>query len=173
MDCLRSFSFGVSTIQTLVTPTDLKQWTVGTENYWQALTNGAIALPSIYNMQGYTNIDIYGIDVIGDIQTQTNTGVEGCIVDNWTIDVITNGQHPLIGGSTTGGFYTIDYTLPENNIFALGKYTNSVKFASPIISPTAITLGRTRISGHGWQTAGSINLFWRVNFIVYYQFQGE
>jgi hypothetical protein len=173
MDCLRSFSFSTNLITTLSVGVDLKQWSIGNNHYWQAITNGATATPSIYEIQGFKNIDVYGIDVIGDVQTQTNTIIDGVIVNNWNIDVSVDGQQPLVGGVTTGGFYAIDSTLPDNNIFAIGKYTNSVKFASPIISAKSIILGRTRLSGIGYQSVGAINLFYKVNFVVYYKFEGE
>jgi hypothetical protein len=175
MECLRSFSFSTNVIDTLTTGgSELKQWTTSAGNhYWQAITTDVIANPSIYNIEGFKNIDVYGIDVIGDIQTQANIGINGVIVNDWSIDVSIEGQQPLIGGTTVGGYYGIDSTLPDNNIFALGKYTNSLKLASPIISAKSITLGRTRAAGIAYQTAGAINLFWKVNFVVYYKFQGE
>jgi hypothetical protein len=174
MECMRSFSFSTNLTNTITTASgELKQWAIGNNHYWQVYTNGSLTLPSIYNIQGFKNISVYGIDAIGDIQTQQNIGIDGVVVENWTIDVSIDGQQPLVGGFTTGGYYNIDSTLPDNNIFALGKYTNSIKFATPIISATSIRLGRTRASGIGYQTLGSINLSYKVNFIVYYKFEGE
>jgi hypothetical protein len=173
MNCLRSFSFQTNIITTLSVGVDLKQWSIGNNHYWQAYTQAAIASPSIYTIQGFKNVDVYGIDVIGDVQTQTNTIINGIIVDNWNIDISVNGQQPLVGGVTTGGFYAIDSTLPDNNIFAIGKYTNSIKFASPITSAKSIVLGTTRASGTGYQSIGAVNLAYKVNFIVYYKFEGE
>ena len=174
MECLRSFSFSTNLTTTITAASgELKQWAIGNNHYWQVYTNSAITLPSIYDIQGFKNIEVFGIDVLGDIQTQQNIGIDGVLVENWTIDVSVNGQQPLVGGFTTGGFYNIDSTLPDNNIFALGKYTNSVKFATPILSAKQIVLGRTRASGIGYQTVGSINLYWKVNFVVYYKLEGE
>jgi hypothetical protein len=174
MECLKSFSFSTNLTSTFTTASgELKQWAIGNNHYWQVRTNGAITLPSIYNISGFKNIEVFGIEAIGDIQTQQNIGIDGVLVENWTIDVSVNGQQPLVGGTTVGGFYNIDSTLPDNNIFALGKYTNSVKFETPIISAKSIVLGITRASGIGYQTTGSINLSWKVNFVVYYKFEGE
>lgn len=171
MDCLRSFSFSTNLISTLTTGgADLKQWTTSAGNhYWQAYAGTS----STYNIQGFTNIDVYGIDVIGNIQTQSNIGTNGVIVNDWSIDVSIDGQAPLVGGNVVGGYYGLDLTIPDNNIFALGKYTNSVKFESPYISAKSIVLGKTRAQGIAFQTTGSINLFYKVNFVVYYKFQGE
>lgn len=174
MDCLRSFSFSTNLTNTITAASgELKQWSTLGNNYWQVYTNSSLVSPSIYNIQGFKNIEVYGIEAIGDIQTQQNIGIDGVIVNNWNIDISINGQQPLVGGSTIGGYYNIDSTLPDNNIFSIGKYTNSVKFATPIISATSITLGRTRASGIGFQTLGSINLNWKVNFLIYYKFEGE
>jgi hypothetical protein len=40
-------------------------------------------------------------------------------------------------------------------------------------SVTSISLEDTYASGYGGQTAGNINLYWNLNFIVYYKFEGE
>jgi len=120
MDCLRSFSFSTNRIATITTASgDLKQWTTGVgDNYWQAYAG----IPnSVYNIQGFKNIEVYGIDVLGTIQTQANIGIDGNIVSDWTIDVSVNGQQPLVGGTVVAGYYNIDTTLPDNNIFALGN----------------------------------------------------
>jgi hypothetical protein len=173
MDCLRSFTFSCNTIQTFTTGgSDLKQWTTSAGNhYWQA----NVGTFSTYNIVGYKNIDVYGIDVIGTVQTQTNIGTNGVIVEDWNMEVRIGGIAPSIGASIGTGtnFYALDLNNSDNNRFNLGRYTNSLKLASPYSSCTFIQLEQTQAQGIGYQTTGSINLDWSLNFVVYYKFEGE
>ena len=99
MDCLRSFSFAVDLINNVSGATNLKQWATSVgQHFWQA----SVGTSSTYNIQGFKNIDVYGVDVLGSIQTQTNTVINGVIVNDWLIDVIVNGQQPVVGGVITG-----------------------------------------------------------------------
>lgn len=173
MDCLRSFNFGVDRIST-ISGADLKQWATGTaQHFWQISTPPGDT--STYNIQGFKNINVYGIDVIGSVQTQTNTAVDGVIVNDWFIDVLINGQQPLVGGNVTAApnAYALDLSLPGNNSFELGRYSNSVKFASPYLSCKFIQLGGTLAQGIAYQTLGSVNIRWKMNFVVYYKFEDE
>ena len=166
---MKSFSFGTSSIFTLTTGgSELKQWQIGNNHYWQAFRDGL----SSFIPTGFRSIDIYGVDVVGNVQTQANIGIDGVIVNDWSIDVQINGNQPLIGADIVGGTYALDPTITDNRIFALGKYTNSVKFASPY-STASISLTKLRASGIGFQTAGSINLYLKLNFVVFYKFEGE
>jgi len=172
MDCLRSFSFGVNQINTITGSPDLKQWATGVaQHFWQVNTGTS----STYNFQGFKNLDIYGIDVLGSIQTQANIGINGVIVNDWQIDVEIGGINPQIGASVTGvpNYYALDINLSENKIYALGKFNPSVKFSQPISGSSFIQLQKTRASGIAYETLGSVNLWTRLNFVVYYKFEGE
>jgi hypothetical protein len=172
MDCLRSFSFAVNLIETLTGSPILKQWATGpAQHFWQVNTGTT----STYNFEGFKKLDIYGIDVLGSIQTQANTVVNGVIVNDWQIDVAVGGQNPLVGGTVTGvpNYYALDVNLAENSIYPLGKFNPSLKFETPISGSSFIQLQRTRASGIGYETIGSVNLWTRLNFIVYYKFENE
>lgn len=172
MDCLRSYSFGVDLITNVSGATDLKQWSTGAaQHFWQISTGTS----STYNIEGYKNINVYGIDLFGTVQTQTNILTGGAIVNDWAIDVKINGQGPRIGGFITGSpnFYAIDGEASYNLIFPLGKYTNSLRFGDAIESVKSIQLQKTYAQGNAWETLGNINLRYRLNFVVLYKFEGE
>jgi hypothetical protein len=171
MDCYKSFNFQVDTNGNQ-TGTSVKQWTVGVDQTFWSVTTGT---SSTYNIQGFKNINVHGIDVIGSISTLTGAGIGGVIVNDWNIDVSLTGQIPIIGSTITAApnFYSISNTSVQNSTFPIGKYSNSIKFASPYQSVTSIILGNTYATGTGFQTAGSVNLYWNLNFIVYYSFEGE
>lgn len=171
MDCMRSFSFAIDIIQNVTGTTQVKQWATGAaQHFWQASVNNV----SKYNIQGYKNINVHGIDVIGSIQTQTNTVINGVIVNDWMIEVIVNGQQPVVGGFIDGAnTYAIDTTNPVNNNYMLGRYSNSAKFATPYLSTKSIEIGTTFAQGIAYETLLTLNLRWKMNFIVYYKFEDE
>jgi len=171
MDCLKSFSFKVTTNTTL-TGGSIKQWTTGpNQHFWSA----SAGTSSTYNIQGFKNINVFGVDVIGSVTTLTAAGTGGVIVNDWNIDVLLSGQQPLVGGNITAApnYYSINATSPTNRIFPLGKFSNSVKLTDPITSVNFIQLGSTYAQGIGYETLGDVNLFWNLNFVVYYKFEGE
>jgi hypothetical protein len=171
MDCLRSFNFKVD-INSNLTGGFIKQWIVGVnQHFWTVTSNQQ----STYNIQGFKNINVFGIDVVGQIGTLTTSGLGGVIVNDWSIDVLINGQQPLIGSNITvsPNDYSLNNTTASNRIFPLGKYSNSLKLADPIESVQSISLQQTYANGTGYETLGTINLFWKLNFIVYYKFEGE
>lgn len=172
MECMRSFYFAVDLINNVTGATQLKQWaTSAGQHFWQVSTGTS----STYNIEGFKNINVYGIDVVGSIQTQTNTVVNGAIVNDWSIDVLIGGQQPLVGASVTGSpnFYALDPIGAINRFFPMGKFSNSIRFESPFISTKFIQLGSTFAQGIGWETSGTVNLRWDLNFIVHYKFEGE
>lgn len=170
MDCLRSFSFRVDTNTNLTT--GIKQWTTSAGNHFFSVTAGST---STYNIQGFKNINVFGVDCVGSIQTQSAAGTGGVIINDWSIDFLIFGQQPLVGGSitTSPNFYGISADSPSNNSFSLSRFNNSVKLASPIQSVKFVQLGSTYATGWGYQTLNDINLYWNLDFIVYYKFEGE
>jgi hypothetical protein len=171
MDCLRSFNFQVDSNATL-TGGNVKTWqTSAGQHFWSASAGTA----STYNISGFKNIDVYGVELIGSVQTLTGSGVGGVIVNDWLLDVLISGSPSLIGSSitTTPNFYSINNTTPQNRIFPMGKTSNSVRFADPYKSVQFIQLGQTYASGWGWETSGTVNLYFKYNVIVYYKFEGE
>jgi hypothetical protein len=118
MDCLRSFSFRTF-INTNLTGANVKTWTAGAQEYWLASAGTA----STYNIQGFKNIDVYGIDVVGNIQSIQSAALGGAIVEDWGIEVFINGQPPLPGGfiTTSPNFYSISTDNNLNRYYNLGR----------------------------------------------------
>jgi len=170
-ECLRSFNFATRTNSNF-TGTEIKTWITGGQHCWSAEIG---SYSSIYNIQGFKNINVYGIQAIGQVGTLNGAPLGGVIVNDWTIDVTINGQRPLIGANVTvsPNSYSLSTTATNNRIFPISKYSNYVKFADPFQSVTSIELGGTTANGVGWQTLTNVNLLWQFNFIVYYKFEGE
>jgi hypothetical protein len=171
MDCLRSFNFRIELINNISGATELKQWTTGpAQHFWQVSTLST----STYNIEGFKNINVFGVDILGTVQTQTNTIVNGVIVNDWSLDVTLGGQRPIISGTMSPtNVYAIDLQTGTNRTFSIGKFTNSLKLASPYESVRFIQIGKTLAQGIGYETLATVNLRWDLNFVVYYKFEGE
>jgi hypothetical protein len=172
MDCLKSFSLKVST-NSGVTLSDIKQWTNGLDQKYFTCTTGSSG--SKYNIEGFKNINVWGVNVTGSIGTIPSAVTGGVVINNWAIDFKINGQAPFLGGTVQASpnYYVINATSVENTNFPLSRYSPSVKFHSPIQSVKSIEIGQTYADGYGWETSGTINLYWNLNFTVYYNFEGE
>jgi hypothetical protein len=169
MDCLRSFNFIAAGQSNWVAP-DVKTWFVGAQEFWSFERNGS----STFTPQGFKNIDIYGISLIGNIGTLVAAPLGGAIPTDWSARISINGQLPQIGGviDVTNDF-NIDNSSPNANLFELGRFTSNVQFADPIKSVTSIVLNQVKSNGTGGQSSGNVNLLYFFNFVVYYKFEGE
>jgi hypothetical protein len=173
MECLRSFNLysEFSTVGPFNIGSEIKIWTTGTENYWAFQADDSRI--STFNIQGFKNIDVYGIEVVGSVGTNIADPNGGCIASDWTIQIKVNGFVPIIGGSATAGFYNLTTAQSETSKFSLGRFNPKFMLESPIMSPTSIVLNRLKANGVGAQTALNLNIQSLFNIIVYYKFQSE
>jgi len=170
MDCLKSFSIATSG-NTNFTGGNVKTWTLGLQEFWEVDDN----LTSYFVIQGFKNINIFGVDVIGGITTLTGAPLGGCVVEDWRVTVDIDGQIPLIGGviDAIPDNWSIQTTSNFARRFPLGRYSNSVRFSSPYESVSRVGLINIAANGSGGQTVGNVNLRWDLNFIFHYKFEGE
>lgn len=170
MDCLQSFSFTSSANDNFVAP-DLLTWTApGLMPYWQVDKNYI----STFNIQGFKNVNIYGIDVIGDFQPLITT-VNPAIVSDWQITMRINGQMPLVSGNITAApnGWSLTQGIPQSQTFTLNRFKTFFKLESPIQSAISIELNNLKINGIGPNNLLNVNVSWNLQFIVYYQYEGE
>jgi len=170
MDCLRSFIVSIDQVTTF-SGTDVKTWFVGAQEFWVVEKAGV----STFVPEGFKNIDIYGVDVIGNVSTQKAAGTGGVVVQDWGFELLIDGQLPLVSGSitTSPNFWNIQTTTTGTKTFALSKNTNSLKFADPIGSVKNINFEVLRAQGVGGQTAGVVSLDWDLSFVFFYKYEGE
>jgi len=169
MECLRSFNFVIGGQANFVAP-DVKTWTSGTETFYTFERNGS----STFTPQGFKNIDVYGVSVIGNFGTFNIPVLGGAIPSDWAVRLVINGQYSLLGGVIQP---TNDFNLANNvsniNTFKLGRFKPDLKFGDPIKSVSSFQIIQIESNGTGVQTAGNVNLQYLLNFIVYYKFEGE
>jgi hypothetical protein len=170
MDCLRSFVISSNLNQSFALGPNLDVWTIGTNNYWFGRTIGANA---DFNIQGFKNINIFGIDVVGDFKS--GPGGTQVLIDNWEVNVDLIGQASLIGGEVDpiGNIYNVNTDNFFTNSFVLSKYKRGFELSSPIQSVTQIRFSGYTASGHANQSLLSVTVNWKLNYIFYYKYEGE
>jgi hypothetical protein len=166
---MRSFNF-LSSGQANFVGADVKTWVSGTETFWAFERNGS----STFSIQGFKNVNIHCIHLIGNIGTQTTPVLGGCIPTDWSATILINGQLPIIGNTIPAlNDFNFNASSPNANNFKLGRFNPKVVFESPFQSVTSIQLLSLSANGTGAQTAGNLNLQYFLNFVVYYNFEGE
>lgn len=172
MNCMKSFSIATkdSAIYERGGPnTVVKMWTVGIEKYW-ALNNFR---SSLFTIQGFKNVNIYGIEMIGDVQTPVNAATGGVIVNNFSFDVYLDGQVQLLNGLISSDYYGLKTSGIEATTFNLTKYQNKVMFLDPITSVKSITFENLYAQGIAAETLNEVAVEWNLDFVFYYDFEGE
>jgi len=171
MDCLRSFA---------ITTTDYSTYTVagGNLKVWGASNNFHILDPSAsnFNVIGFKNINIHGIDVVGNVSSAyTSTRINNANVSDWEVTVALKGQLPVLSGTvgTPNDFPIIANNQIIQEQYVLSKYKTSVKFATPIQSVTSIFLQDLKAFGKDAENALAVNMGFFFQFMVYYSFEGE
>ena len=170
MDCLNSFSF--ATIgQSNYSGSSVKTWTAGAQEYW-ALD---VSQSSYFDISGFKNINIHGVDVVGTVQTLPQATNGGVVLEDWGVQVFLDGQIPLVSGDirTTPNQWSITNAGAFAKIFEVGRYSNSFKFSSPFQSVKSVSLLNLRANGYGGQTVNNVNIYWNLNFIFHYSYEGE
>ena len=168
MDCLRSFSVGISQNRTFNSAgVNVKTWgTLGNLN-WVVNQAGS----SFFQLQGYKRIDLYGIEMLGNVQTDVGLN-DAVVVSDFFFNIGIAGQIPLVSGENViaPNFWAINPNIGGND---LTKYRNKVTFETPYTGCTAIGFNRFGAQGIGGETLNSISLDIDLQFVFYYKYDGE
>jgi hypothetical protein len=167
MDCLNSFSVLIRLQRGYSTGgTNVKTWGSGSNLNWQireATTGTNLAI------QGFKNIDMYGIKMLGLVYTDVGPN-DGAIVSDFGMNITFTGQAPLVSGVSDNNFWPV--TL-NNKSFVLSKYRNELNLESPISGVSNINFGVFSAQGVGAETNNSVTLDIDLEFIFYYKYEGE
>jgi len=171
MDCLRSFNFFLANQSNYPVVQGFDNWTIGGQNFWLYQATSA---DSIFNIEGFKNINIFKIEICGDINSNNlPVGFAG-IVNNWNLEMQIVGQNSLIGGNVQvapNGFGMQIQSL--NPTFQFSKFQRSIEFASPIQSAKQIIVNALYAEGIANESILSIQLETAITVTVYYKFEGE
>lgn len=168
MDCLRSFTIGISQNRTFTNTTNqIKNWGVVGNYHWVVVQQGS----SVYNIQGFKRIDLYGVEMLGNIQTTLGPN-DGGIVSDYSFQIGVGGTVPLISGviQTSPNDWSINQNIGQ---FDLGKFSNKILFESPFSGCTSIGFNQLKIQGQNGETLNSLNLDIDLQFKFVYKFEGE
>lgn len=171
MECLRSFNLNIRQVTT-ATGSNVKTWTVGSQEFWSARISGI----SRFDIEGFKNIDLYKIKIVGDVYTQIASGIGGVIVEDWAFDLFLEGQMSLVSGkinTSTTNYWNIITGSPESKTFTISKNTNEIIFDDPVKSLKYINFQNLTTQGYGGQTTGTVSLDWNLAFVFYYKYEGE
>jgi hypothetical protein len=171
MSCLKSFTFYSTGIELFPDP-QLVWWGTTNVNSW--IFNNIGATTSNFAVQGFKNINVYGIDMIGSVYANTFEN-RGALVEDWGFTLKLDGLVPEISGDTTvsPNFYGITTAYPAIQNVILTKYKTNINFADPIQSVKNITIAGLYAQGSNLQTPGLIRLAWDITYVVYYKYEGE
>ena len=171
MDCLRSFNISINRNVDYAAAGNIKTWNDGTNQYFY-IEDGFPNLTTFY-IQGFKNINVYGMSVVGSIMPVIGATTNSAIIDDWSFEILLGGQLPLISGFVTNNYFNISPGGSNNNSFYLSKNTNSIMFESPLQSVEKIDFNKIKIQGYGVQTLGNVYTEYDLNFTFYYKYEGE
>jgi len=173
MDCLRSFNlYSQNTFAPNYTGPEVKTWTTGTQIFWSFSHIGQL---STFNIQGFKNVNVYGIELIGNVGTNVAAPSGGCIPTDWYLQIQVNGFVPIIGGSVVASpnFYNLSTAQSNVQLFNLGRFNSKFMLASPIESVSSIAINDLTANGTGGETLLNLNIQSVFNIVVYYKYEGE
>jgi len=166
MDCLRSFTITIDQVLNFTTAgTNVRVWNAATGNAWTVLDNVS---ESRFNVQGFKNINVFGVKMQGYC-SPIITGTSGAIVEDFGFQLVFGGTSPILGGSFGTNTYA---AVISNQPINLTKFNSKFEFSTPIQSANFIEIGTFFAQGFGYQTLNNISLSINASFIVYYDFEG-
>lgn len=172
MSCLRSFNLGILQATTF-SGANVKTWnsSVGGDLYW---TCDAPNL-SRFNIEGFKNIDLYGVQLTGGIKTQTAAATGGGVVNDWGFQIYCEAANSLVSGSlqVAPNFWNVNVANVNSRKFQFTKTLSKIEFADPLKSLKYIEFQALQAEGFGAQTPGTIALEWDLNFTFFYKYEGE
>ena len=174
MDCLRSFTFVIGKQTNYTAALRYKSWTVGGQHYW--LIDDAVALGagSKYNIQGFKNINVYKIEITGDVNSAALPANVSAITENWSIFGSIKGTTSASVGNIQASpnpFGMTEYS--GNSYFNISKYQNYINFVTPIQSAEYIEFAGFYAEGYGNESLVSAQIGFFINVTVYYKYEGE
>jgi len=165
--CLKQFQFQITKGQTFGNGTgDFASWNTTYGISW-VINN--IATASTFAIQGFKNINLYGIKMRGNVFSPILTSAHG-IVEDYSLNFSITGQPPAISGVFSVNDYAAD---PYNNAVRLGKFQDEIMFTDPIKSVTQISINTFSAQGTSNEIATDIRLNLIFQIYFFYKFEGE
>jgi hypothetical protein len=171
MDCLRSFNFTLAAQSNFPSPSFL-YWQIGTQHFWT--WDYSSASGSKYLIEGFKNINIFKIELNGDINSSPQFAPYQCIVQNWSLGLQVIGENSTAVGQvlSSPNFFLMS-NQSTNPFFRLSKFQPSITFETPIQSAKEIIIKNLFADGIANHTTTSAEIGYIINVTVYYKYEGE
>ena len=171
MDCLRSFNFALANQSNYDASLGFKYWQINSNHYWLIDQ----FLPNVkYLVQGFKNINVFKIEVSGDVNSSPAFVPYECLVQNWKWDLQIVGQNStnvgILAPAQSPGYMTIQETNPS---FRLSKFQPTIEFETPIQSAKEIIFTNFYCDGIANKTTTSAQVGFVINVTVFYKYEGE
>jgi hypothetical protein len=178
MNCLRTtnltFAGTVNNTSTVV-GSNVTFWL----DYSTKLTGFVARLPLVdcsFNPQGFKNIDLYGLEVIGYVSNNNSAGGNFICTDYSLLTKIM-GQFPLLSGTFgTGVPFQMVQGQGNSNGFTFTKTHSKINFNTPIKSVSQIFCSDLTIEGTAPTLIGitdEISFDYSFDIFLHYKFEGE
>jgi len=167
MDCLNQFQFYIA--QGLNFTTASNTFSVFGTAPNLAWTCGKNLPTNNFTVQGFKNINLYGIKLLSGIRNGITNSDQG-IVEDYNFSIGFTGQIPSISGEYNPNGLSINPNVGE---VYLGKFNNELRFTDPIKSCSNISIAGFTAQGHTPQSLTSLTLDIIVQIIFYYKYEGE
>ena len=169
MECLNSFTVQINAKKTFATSgTNVRMWGSAGNYHWVVVNTSEL---SRYNIQGFKRIDLYGVEMVGLVQSDV-TATSKVIVQDYDFTIGIDAQVPLVSGLIS--IAPNDYNISDQvSNFELGKFANKVTFESPYSGLKNIIFNGFRAQGNNGETLDSVIIDLKLQFVFYYKYEGE
>ena len=173
MDCLRSFSLTIIDQNTYTAASSaLTVWSHGQNHSYAIYSTDS----STFLIQGFKNINVFKVDMIGNVSSAYGSAprIDNANANDFEIGVQLVGQLPQPIGviGSPNDLPIISNTFIEQ-IYTLSKYKTSVEFSTPIQSVKSISFYDFKAFGNNLENLAQVKMGYQLQFIFYYQFEGE
>jgi hypothetical protein len=174
-DCMESFNVRINQ-STVFDDTNggVNTWGTVGQYYWTSI-NYPSSQFSTYTLQGFKNINIYGVSVNGFVIGDPSGIASKSVVLDWSFMLRINGTPSLTSGitDTVANGWNIKTLPPDINQFSLSKNTPSLMLANPIQSATSINFNFLLGQGIAATLLDTVYLYYDLYFTFYYKYEGE
>jgi len=163
---MNQFQFYIAKTITFTTAAgNYSNWTSGTNRGWVVKS---AADQFDFKIQGFNNINLYGIQMITDVQSGVS-GVNHGIVEDYKFRINFTAQTPLISGVFNVNTFGAQTSVNE---VSLGKYQSQILFAEPIKSCSNIELSVFSAQGYDNESLTEIKIDVLAQFYFFYKYEG-
>lgn len=177
MECLKTANFTISGILTdtgTVTGSQVNFWT----DYALKMTGFTANIPLVnceFTPQGFKNVDLYCVEVIGSIISNNSIG-GNFVCNDYAFQTLIFGTFPLLGGIIpTGTPFQINQGVSGTG-FPFSKTHSKITFNSPVKSFSRISFPNLFFTGYAPTLIGvteELNFRYEFDIFLHYKFEGE